>query len=246
MRGLGRWGAASLYLLIGAGVALALSGRIRGVREESAAVGTLFDGASALAVPPPRPAAAPPPDESPLDARAFLARGQAQIRELLTSAAPAGVVSSRVDAMVDYPEVVRRMFGKSCPTGASSCVNHWDTLTGEQQAELTALVQRLVAKHVESSLARTLAYDVFYGTTTPLGGDLSKVRTEATRRSAPREPAVQVDYLVRGASRHGVVDVVTEGSSMTKGYYDQFHRMLTTPDQGYAYLVKKVEAKLAR
>jgi hypothetical protein len=33
---------------------------------------------------------------------------------------------------------------------------------------------------------------------------------------------------------------------MAKGYYVQLHRMLTTPDQGYAFMVKKLEAKLAR
>ncbi len=30
---------------------------------------------------------------------------------------------------------------------------------------------------------------------------------------------------------------------MTKNYYDQFHRMLTTAGQGYPYLVKKLQDK---
>jgi ABC-type transporter MlaC component len=41
------------------------------------------------------------------------------------------------------------------------------------------------------------------------------------------------------------VDIVTEGSSLTKNYYDQFHRMLTTQGQGYSYLVQKLRDKIA-
>ena len=65
--------------------------------------------------------------------------------------------------------------------------------------------------------------------------------------SKPRDPAVLVDYIVHGApgSFH-VVDIVTEGSSLTKSYYDQFHRMPTNADQGYAYVVKKLNDKLAQ
>ena len=33
---------------------------------------------------------------------------------------------------------------------------------------------------------------------------------------------------------------MTEGSSLAKNYYDQFHRMLTNPEQGYPQIVKKL------
>jgi hypothetical protein len=39
---------------------------------------------------------------------------------------------------------------------------------------------------------------------------------------------------------------VTEGSSLTKNYYTQFDKMLSTPDQGYAHVVKKLRDKLAK
>jgi hypothetical protein len=52
--------------------------------------------------------------------------------------------------------------------------------------------------------------------------------------------------LVRAGIDQPVTDVVTDGSSLTKNYYDQFHRMLTTPEQGYAFLLRKLEAKAAR
>ena len=63
----------------------------------------------------------------------------------------------------------------------------------------------------------------------------------------PRDPPIQIDYVVRGSpGSYHVVDIITEESSLTKNYYDQFHRMLTNPDQGYSYLVKKLNDKIAQ
>ena len=59
---------------------------------------------------------------------------------------------------------------------------------------------------------------------------------------------MQVDYVVRSARVRQlpqVIDIVTEGSSLTKNYYDQFHRMLTTDGQKYPYLVQKLRDKIA-
>ena len=111
---------------------------------------------------------------------------------------------------------------------------------------MSGLLRRLVEKNYRKNLSKTLDYDVAYQGASPSGGD-SAVHTEATSVSKPRDPAVLVDYVVHGApgSFH-VVDIVTEGSSLTKSYYDQFHRMLTNPDQGYAYVVKKLNDKLAQ
>jgi ABC-type transporter MlaC component len=86
---------------------------------------------------------------------------------------------------------------------------------------------------------------VSYQGASPVAGD-SSVHTEAKSISNPRDPSVLVDYVVHGApGAFHVVDVVTEGSSLTKSYYDQFHRMLTNPDQGYAYVVRKLNDKIA-
>ena len=57
---------------------------------------------------------------------------------------------------------------------------------------------------------------------------------------------MQVDYLVTGSGNgQKVVDMVTEGSSLTKNYYDQFKRMMSTPGQGYPYIVQKLNAETA-
>ena len=70
------------------------------------------------------------------------------------------------------------------------------------------------------------------------------MRTEAKSKAQVRDAAVQVDYVILTmGDRYKAVDVVTEGSSMTKNYYDQFNRMLTTPAQGFPYLVQKLKDK---
>ena len=57
---------------------------------------------------------------------------------------------------------------------------------------------------------------------------------------------MQVDYVIlANGDKYRVIDIVTEGSSMTKNYYDQFHRMLTTAGQGYPYVVQKLRDKIA-
>jgi ABC-type transporter MlaC component len=91
-----------------------------------------------------------------------------------------------------------------------------------------------------------LDYEVTYRGTKDTPG-ASKVRTEAKSKLNPRDPAVQVDYVVQSIkNEYRVVDIVTEGSSLTKNYYDQFHKMLTNPSQGYAHVVTKLKEKLAK
>jgi len=147
--------------------------------------------------------------------------------------------------MVDYDEVTRRAFGQPCPAEAAGCKNHWADLTDAQHAEIASLLRRLVEKNYRKNLSKTLDYEVAYQGASAGNGE-SSVHTEATSKAKPRDPGVLVDYVVHGApgSQH-VVDVVTEGASLTKSYYDQFHRMLTNPDQGYPYVVRKLSDKVS-
>ncbi len=164
------------------------------------------------------------------------------------SAARDGQVTHTLDTMVDYDELARRAFGQPCPMNHSSCTNHWGELTAQQQEEVAGLLKRLVEKNYRKNLIKTLDYEVTYKGQKEVGGD-SKIRTEAKSKLKPRDPAVQVDYVVKPASNgvgYRVVDIVTEGSSLTKNYYDQFHKMLTTAGQGYPHIVKKLNEKIAK
>ena len=186
------------------------------------------------------------------DATAFVHAQHDQLKSLLRQPPSADRdtrVAGALSQMVDYDEMTRRAFGQPCPNELPGCKNHWADLTDAQKVEVGGLLRRLVEKSYRKNLSKTLDYDVAYpasGTPSGANGDTS-VHTEATSKSKPRDPAVLVDYIVRGVSGSmRVVDVITEGSSLTKNYYDQFHRMLTNPDQGYAYVVKKLNDKIAQ
>lgn len=156
-------------------------------------------------------------------------------------------VTQALGQMVDYDELVRRSFGKPCPATVSGCTNHWDELTPDQQKEVGALLRQLVERNHKKNITKTIDYEITYKGEKSVSGSESRIRTEAKSKVKPRDPSVQVDYYVVGAgAAHRVVDMSTEGSLLSKNYYDQFHKMLTTQGQGYPYVVKKLRDKLAK
>ena len=183
-------------------------------------------------------------------AQTFLEAQHQKVSTLLHQpASPArdAQVSAVLDGMIDYGELARRTFGVPCPAAVPACTHHWTDLTDAQKAEVQGLLQKLVSKNYQKNLIKTLDYDIAYKGNQDAGGGATRVRTEATSKVNPRDPSVQIDYVIAGGpGTYKVVDIITEGSSLTKNYYDQFHRMLTTPEQGYAYLVKKLSDKIAQ
>jgi phospholipid transport system substrate-binding protein len=183
-------------------------------------------------------------------AQTFLEAQHQKVNALLRQpASPArdAQVSAVLDGMIDYGELARRTFGVPCPSAVPGCTHHWTDLTDAQKAEVQGLLQKLVSKNYQKNLIKTLDYEISYKGNSDAGGGATRVKTEATSKVNPRDPPVQIDYVIAGGpGTYKVVDIITEGSSLTKNYYDQFHRMLTTPDQGYAYLVKKLTDKIAQ
>jgi phospholipid transport system substrate-binding protein len=182
-------------------------------------------------------------------AQTYLEAQHQKVNALLhqpASASRDAQVSAILDQMIDYSELARRTFGQPCPAAVPSCTNHWNDLTDAQKAEVTGLLKKLVSRNYQKNLIKTLDYDIAYKGNQVEGG-ATRVRTEASSKLKPRDPPIQIDYvMVAGGGSYRVVDVFTEGSSLTKNYYDQFHRMLTTADQGYAYIVKKLNDKIAQ
>lgn len=178
-------------------------------------------------------------------AQTFVEREHGQIKKLVEANASQDQVRQAIDGMVDYDELAKRTLGKPCPPTVPACTNHWDELKPEQRTEVTGLLRQLVEKNYRKNLNKTKNYDISYRGAKEIGENVSKIRSEAKSKEKPRDPAVQVDYVILGAGdRYRVIDIVTEGSSMTKNYYDQFHRMLTTAGQGYPYLVQKLKDKV--
>ncbi|WP_394822069.1 phospholipid-binding protein MlaC [Pendulispora albinea] len=184
------------------------------------------------------------------DAQAFVQAQHAKISALLRQPASGSrdtQINSALETFVDYDELTRRAFGKPCPPALSGCTDHWGELNDSQKAEVRGLLKQLVEKNYRKNIIKTLDYEIAYKSAKAAALGDSKIRTEAQNKLKPRDPAVQVDYFVhlQGGSLK-VVDIVTEGSSLTKNYYDQFHKMFVTAGQGYPYIVKKLNEKIAK
>jgi len=178
------------------------------------------------------PALAQTPDE-------FVKTGHAQLEALLKQPASAqrdAQISATFDQLVDYSELIKRCFKE-----------HWSELDAAKQAEVSDLLKQIVRKNYKKNLSRTLNYNVTYTGVRNQGAEVT-VRTQAQSKINPRDPVVQIDYVVEGPASgpFHVVDIVAENSSTTTNYYRQFHTILTDPSKGYPNLVQKLKEKIAR
>ncbi|MFO0680290.1 MAG: ABC transporter substrate-binding protein [Polyangiaceae bacterium] len=183
-------------------------------------------------------------------AETFFQAEQAKLQTLLRQpASPArdAEVTKVMDRLVDYDELTRRAFGQPCPGTLKTCTDHWSELNDAQKTQVKDLLKKLIEKNYRKNLVKTLDFDITYKGAQEVGTD-SKIRTEAKNKVNTREPSVRIEYLMgqKGASTYVVKEITTEGSSLTKNYYDQFHKMLTTADQGFPHIVKKLTEKLAK
>ncbi len=183
------------------------------------------------------------------DPQGFIEHEHTKLDQLLhqpPSSAREQEVDRALDGFVDYDELTRRAFGEPCPPSVPSCDDLWAKYDEGQKAELKDLLSQLVRKSYRKNLVKTLDYDVSYRGSREAAGD-TRVLTEAKSKLKPREPAVRVDYVVKQTD-HGyrVVDIVTEGSSLTKNYYEQFRKKMENPAEGYPNIVQKLREKLAK
>ena len=171
------------------------------------------------------------------DPQAIIKTQQEQVINLLhqaQSGARDAQVNAILDAMVDYDQLAQRCFA-----------HHWDDLDDKQKAEVTDLLRQLVEKSWRRNLMKTLDYDVSYhGEQSGESDGDQLVKTEAQSKTNRREPPVRVDYVMVNTNGWKVVDIVTEGSSLTANYGAQFHRMLTTDGEGYPYVVRRLKDKI--
>jgi phospholipid transport system substrate-binding protein len=155
-------------------------------------------------------------------------------------------VRQALGEFVDFDGLAQRAFGEPCPSAEPSCEDLWQGYSDAQRDEVRGLLEKLVRKTYEKNLLKTLDYDVGYRGERQNAADI-RVMTEARNRLKPREPAVRVDYVVtQGSQGMRVVDIVTEGSSLTKNYYDQFRKKMHNPAEGYPNIVAKLRDKLAK
>jgi ABC-type transporter MlaC component len=182
-------------------------------------------------------------------AQGFIEQEHSRLEQMLRapeSPAREAQIRQALSGFVDYDELTRRAFGEPCPVTVPECEDLWTGYTDAQRAELRLLMEKLVRKNYEHNLSKTLDYDVEYRGIRAVGGD-TRVLTEAKDRSKPREPATRVDYVVKQTPNGlRVVDVITEGSSMTKSYYEQFRKKMHDPSEGYSNIVQRLKEKIEK
>ena len=183
------------------------------------------------------------------DPQGFIQQQHAKLEQLLRlpdSDTRSAQINSALDSFVDYAELTRRAFGEPCPSSVPGCDDLWAGYNDEQKQTLRDQLTRLARKNYRKNLKKTLDYEITYRGTRDSGGD-ARVMTEAKHKNNPREASVRVDYVVaQTASGLRVVDIVTEGSSLTKNYYEQFRKKMKTPEEGYPNIVQKLQDKLNR
>jgi ABC-type transporter MlaC component len=183
------------------------------------------------------------------DPQGFIEHEHAKLSQLLhqpQSAARDGQVDTALAGFVDYDDLVRRTFGEPCHPSLPNCEDLWAGYSDAQKAELHDLVKQLVQKTYRKNLMKTLDYDVSYKGSREAGGD-TRVLTEAKSKTNPRDTPVRIDYVVKSEDAgFRVVDIVTEGSSLTKNYYEQFRKKMHNPDEGYDNIVARLKDKIAK
>ena len=181
-------------------------------------------------------------------AQAFVEQERHQLEQLLhqpDTAARNSQIHQAMASFFDYDELTRRAFGSPCPGTEPECHVLWTGYDDAKRVELRSLLEQLVPKTYQRNLAKTLDYDISYLGARAAAGD-TRVVTDAKNRLKPREAAIRVEYIVKATPKGPrVVDIVTEGSSLTKNYYDQFRKMMDDPNGGYPNIVQKLTDKIA-
>ena len=147
-----------------------------------------------------------------------------------------------IDAFVDYDTFAQRSLGHPCPPAIPGCTDQWSKLSPAQQAEMTSLLRQVLQNSYKKTIKKTLQYDVTYKSikASPLGDN--RVRSLAKSKVNPRDPEIQVDYNVRATGSPKVVDMVAEGASVTKNYYDSLNKKLS--NEGYDAAKKMLTNKI--
>ncbi len=160
----------------------------------------------------------------------FVQQTHEELMALINKGASNEQLSTVLRAKVNFEAVVERSFGNPCSTEVRKCVNRWESMKPAQRTKLKDLLIRLISRNYERNLRKTVGYDIKYGKVVPVGSE-SRVKTTASRAAneldggvTRREAPISIDYLVNGAApKYQIVDIYTEGSSLTKNWFQQFN-----------------------
>lgn len=167
------------------------------------------------------------------EAESFVKGKHAELTELVTKAKTADdekKLDAAFDAVFDYDGLAKATLKDS-----------WDQRTPAERAEFTTLLKDLVRGAYRRNIKKTLGYEVDYkGESDVESGKI--VRTVAHNKKNVREEPLSIDYVVAQVNGKWLInDIVTEGSSLSKNYRNQFRKVIQK--QGFEELLKRMKAK---
>lgn len=181
----------------------------------------------------PRPAAAEPGPRQTLEA------ADQRLRALLDERGDVDGRDERlrevVGELLDVEQMARDALGP-----------HWSDASPAERRELLDLLGRLIERSTLDLVRDGLAYDVRYGR---VAVDRDRAWVEAVIRasSASRaERPIQVELVMArrpGDGRWRVIEVVTDGARLVRGYRLQFARVIRR--EGLAALLRRMRERLA-
>ena len=167
------------------------------------------------------------------EAETFVKGKHSELTELVAKAKSAEdqkKLDAAFDAVFDYEGLAKATLKDS-----------WEQRTPNERAEFTGVLKDLVRNAYRRNIKNTLGYDVDYKG--EQDGEVGKVvRTVAHNKKNAREEPVSIDYVVRQVEGKWLIaDIVTEGSSLTRNYRNQFRKVIEK--KGFDELLKRMKAK---
>lgn len=137
------------------------------------------------------------------------------------------------DQILDYVTMAKDSLGEQ-----------WGERTDAERKEFQSLLKQLVQRAYRKNLSKTLNYELSY-----VGEEKNKdgtlVKTIAKDLSNAREAPVTIDFKVHKADNQlKIRDIVTEGSSLTLSYRNQFARIIKK--KGFDELLRRMKGRLEK
>lgn len=135
-------------------------------------------------------------------------------------------------ALLDYEELCKR-----------SLASHWDTLSAAQRKEFVSTLRELIERNYTKQLRNNLDYQVQYKKE-DVDGDNATVATLVKVKTAGKASDAEIVYKLRkNPDGWRVWDIITDESSLVRGYKSEFNKIIT--EKSYDELLKKMKSKLA-
>ena len=166
---------------------------------------------------------------------AFLQKIDAQLKPLLANAqANEKKIVRIVNRMLDFPTLCKASLGK-----------HWTApeRTEAQRKDFTKTLHALIEKNVVARLKDTKNHVIKYESE-EVDGKRGTVVTVVADGTGPRAVQTEIAYKMRKqGAKWVVIDMVTDGVSLTSNYRSQFNKIIT--QDGWDVMMQKMRDKLA-